>query len=122
MNNYLIKSGANISLFLLALTGCAGNSTTADLMRDNASTGQTQVDLKNQIAKDWERGTKLITTGEKRVENGEKQVESAERDLRSGQDDIARGRGEIAEGQKLVTESERVFRLDYPEVDLNQTN
>lgn len=123
MKNSLVKSGASISLFLLTLTGCASNNnTTADLMRNDASAGQTQVDLKNQIARDWEKGTKLITTGEKRVEDGEKQVESAERDLKSGQEEIARGRGEIAEGQKLVTESERIFRADYPEVDLNQTN
>jgi len=121
MKNSLVKSGLSISVLLLVLTGCAGNNTTADLMRGNASAGQTQVDLKNQIAKDWETGQKMITTGEKRVEDGEKQVKSAERDLRSGQDDIIRGRREIVEGQKLVTESERIFRVDYPEVDLNQT-
>ena len=122
MKNSLSASGVGISLCLLALTGCAGNKTTADLMRDDASVGQTQVDLKNQIAKDWEKGTNLIATGEKRVENGEDRVKSAERNLKKGQDEIARGQREIADGKKLITDSERTFREDYPEVDLNRTN
>lgn len=123
MKNSLVTSGVGISLCLLALTGCVGSQeTTADLMRDDASAGQTQVDVKNQIAKDWERGNKLIVTGEKRVEQGKRQVESAEDDLENGHDIIARGQQEIAEGEKLVRESERKFREDYPEVDLNQAN
>lgn len=122
MKNSLVKSGVSISLFLLVLTGCVGKVTTADLMRDDASAAQTHVDLKKQIADDWETGKKLIATGENRVKDGEKQVNSAERDLKGGQDEITRGRREIAEGQNLVTESERTFRRDYPEVDLNQTN
>lgn len=116
----IAASGVGMSLCFLALTGCAGNQTTGDLMRDDARTGQTQVDLKKQIAKDWENGKKLIATGENRVEDGEKQVKSAERNLEQGQDEIQRGRREIAEGEKLVLESERTFRQDYPEVDLNQ--
>lgn len=121
MKNSLVTSGIGISLCLLILSGCAGKETTADLMRQNATVGQTQVDLKNQIAKDWEQGKKLIATGEKRVEEGEKKVKSAERDLKSGQNDIERGEREIAEGKKLILESERKFREDYPGVDLNQT-
>lgn len=122
MKNSFITSGVGMSLCLLALAGCAGKETTADLMRDDASAGQTQVDLKNQIAKDWERGKALIVTGENRIEQGEAQVESAQDNLESGQDTIERGEQEIAEGQKLVRDSERTFREDYPEVDLNQTN
>ena len=117
----IAASGVGMSLCLLALTGCASNQTTADLMRDDATTGQTQVDLKNQIAKDWEKGKKLIATGENRVEDGEKQVKSAERNLEKGQEKIQRGRRDIAKGEKLILESERTFRDDYPEVDLNQT-
>lgn len=116
----IAASGVGISLCLLALTGCASNQTTADLMREDASTGQAQVDLKKQIAKDWEKGKKLIATGENRVEDGEKQVKSAEGNLEQGQEKIQRGRREIAEGEKLILESERTFRKDYPEVDLNQ--
>lgn len=119
MKNSFVKSGLGISLCLLALTGCAGQETTADLMRDNASVGQDRVDLKNQLAKDWERGKKLIETGENRIEDGEEKVESAEDELESGYDDIERGRNEVAEGEKLVRESEQRFREDYPEADLN---
>lgn len=122
MNNSFVKSAVSMSLLFLALTGCSGKETMADLMRDDASAEQTQVNLKNQIAKDWETGQKMIGTGEKRVEDGKKQVKSAERNLKNGQDQIARGQREISEGQKLVTESEQTFRRDYPEVDLNQTN
>lgn len=122
MKNSLVTSGAAISLCLIALSGCASNETTADLMRDSASSGQDRVDMKNQIAKDWERGKKLIVTGKNRVENGEEQVESAEDKLENGYDKIEQGEREIAEGQKLVRESERKFRNNYPEVDLNQQN
>ncbi len=121
MKNSLVASGVGISLCLLILTGCAGKETTADLMRQDATAGQTQVDLKQQIARDWEKGQKLIATGEQRVEEGEKRVKSAERNLEKGQDEIKRGQREIAEGEKLIAESERTFREDYPEVDLNQT-
>ncbi len=122
MKNSLVASGVGMSLCLLVLTGCAGNKeTTADLMRQDATAGQTQVDLKQQIARDWEKGQKLIATGEQRVEEGEKRVQSAERNLEKGQDEIERGQRDIAEGEKLIAESERTFREDYPEVDLNQT-
>lgn len=116
----LVASGVGMSLCLLALTGCAGNKvTTADLMRQDATAGQTHVDLKQQIARDWEKGQKLIATGEKRIKEGEKQVKSAERDLERAHDEIERGEREIAEGKKLIRESEKTFREDYPEVDLN---
>lgn len=123
MKNSVLTSSVGISFCLLFLTGCAGNQeTTADLMRDDATLGQNQVDRKNQIAKDWERGKELIVTGENRLEEGEEQVESAQDELESGQETIERGEEEIAEGKKLVRDSERKFREDYPEVDLNQTN
>lgn len=122
MNISFVKSVVSMSLLFLALTGCSGKETMADLMRDDASTEQTQVNLKNQIAKDWETGQKMMATGEKRVEDATKQMKSAERNLKNGQDKIARGQREISEGQKLVTDSEQIFRANYPEANLNQTN
>lgn len=122
MKNLSVISGLGISLCVFALTGCAGKSTTADLMRDDASLGQEQVDLKKQIAQDWEAGKALIVTGNNRVDDGESRLDSAEDDLQSARADIERGEQEIADGEKLVRDSEMKFRQDYPEVDLKQTN
>jgi septal ring factor EnvC (AmiA/AmiB activator) len=107
-----------ISLCILAVSGCARKTTTADLMKGHAVEMQSQVDLKNQLAKEWERGQKLILSGEKRVNAGEKRVKSAERDLKRGQDDIERGRREIAEGQKLTEQSENRFRENFPDLEI----
>lgn len=121
MKNSFVKFGIGMGLFLLALTGCSDDQETkADLMRDDASEGQTQVNMKKQIAEDWERGKELIASGADRVEEGAEQVESAQHDFESGQETIERGEQEIAEGQKLARESERKFREHYPEVELNQ--
>lgn len=120
MRNSLVASGVCISLCLLALAGCAGKPTTADFMKQHGTEAQAHVDLKNQLAQDWEKGEKLLATGEKRVKEGEKRVKSAERDLKRGQDDIERGRREIAEGQKLISESENKFRENFPKLGFDQ--
>ncbi|KIH78131.1 hypothetical protein SAMN05660860_03194 [Geoalkalibacter ferrihydriticus] len=120
MRKPLVKSWVIISLCLFALAGCANKPpTTADLMRQHATEGGAQVDLKNQLTKDWEKGAKLVETGEKRVKDGEKRVKSAERELKRGQDDIERGRSEISEGQKLINMSEKKFRENFPRLDIN---
>jgi peptidoglycan hydrolase CwlO-like protein len=119
MKKSLVASGVVISLCLLALTGCASKPTTADLMRQHGAELKSQVDLKKQLAKDWDNGTKLVATGEKRVKKGEKQLKSAERDLKKAQDEIKRGTSEIAEGQKLISESNKIFRVNFPELDIN---
>lgn len=123
MKNSFVKSGIAMGLFLIALTGCSDDpETTADVMRDDASEGQAQVDMKKQIAKDWERGKEMIASGAELVEEGAEQVESAQEEFESGQKTIEHGEQKIAEGQKLVNESERKFQELYPGVDLNQTN
>lgn len=114
-------SGVSIGLCLFALAGCASKPTTADLMRQHATEIQSQVDLKNQAAEDWEKGAKLAAAGEKRVKDGENRVKAAERDLKRGQDDIARGQQEISDGQKLMNESERIFRENFPELDIKSS-
>jgi peptidoglycan hydrolase CwlO-like protein len=108
-----------ISFYFLTSAGCAPKTTTtADLMKGHAVEQQAQVELKNQLAKDWEKGAKLISSGEKRVKSGEKRVKSAERDLKRGQDDIERGTREIAEGQRLIQESETRFWENFPDLDI----
>lgn len=115
-----------VSFSLLVLAGCVSKPTMADLMREYASEVQAQVDLKEQLARDWEEGTKLISSGDKRIKNGEKQVKSAEnrikaaeRDLKRGQAEIERGKREIAEGQQMIQESEKTFVENFPEMDIN---
>jgi septal ring factor EnvC (AmiA/AmiB activator) len=108
-----------ISVSFLMLAGCASKpTTTADLMRGHAIEVQAEADLKSQLAKDWEKGAKLLSSGEKRIKDGERRMKLAERDLKQAQDDIERGRREIAEGQNLILESERQFRENFPELDI----
>ncbi len=107
-----------ISAYLLVLSGCTSTPTTADHMRGHATEMQAKVDLKHQLAKDWEKGTNMVSSGKKRVQDGEKRVKSAKRDLKRGQDDIEAGGREIAKGQKLIQESERKFRENFPELAL----
>lgn len=109
---------ATLCATLLGLAGCASKPTTADLMRDYAENTQARADLKNELADQWTKGSKLIATGEKRIENGEDKVKSAERDLKDGKEAIERGREEIAEGQKLMAESQRQFEANFPKLDL----
>ena len=119
MRKSLVAFGISFSLCLLVLAGCASQpKNTADLMKQHATEMNAQVDLKNQLAKDWENGTKLVARGEKRVKDGEKRVKSAERDNKRGQDDILRGRSEISEGQELIHMSKTKFRENFPELDI----
>jgi len=106
------------AMAMAAIAGCARKSDAGDLMRGHASDVQAQVDLKNQLAKDWDRGQKLIKSGNKNVKKGEKRAKSAEKDLKRAKDRIERGKREIAEGNKLVQDSERRFREEFPGLDL----
>ena len=123
MKSSFLTSGVGISLCLLVLSGCANKApTTADLLRQHAADGETQVALQSQLTKDWEKGAKMVEAGEKRVKNGEQRVASAESDLKRGQEDIARGRSEIYEGQRLISMSEMKFRELFPELDITTGN
>jgi hypothetical protein len=101
---------------MLALAGCASAPpTSGDLMRGHGAEAQSQVDLKYQLAKDWDRGSQLVASGEKRLEAGERRV-------KDGQRDIKRGNREISEGQKLIQDSERRFREEFPGLDIKTGN
>lgn len=101
------------------LSGCAGQPSTADLMRAHALEVQAQVDMKNQLAKDWDRGSKLVRSGEKLVERGEKQIKSAEKDLKEGRERVEQGERDILEGRKLMQQSEQRFHDNFPGINLN---
>lgn len=105
------------SMFTFA--GCASKPTTADLMRGHSADEQVQVDLKNQLAKDWDRGRKLIASGNKKIKSGEKSVASAEKDLKDAKDQVETGNRELTEGTQLVQISEARFRESFPNLELN---
>jgi hypothetical protein len=117
-----------IGFALTALAGCASTPdkpTVADFMRKDASQAQAQVDLKNQIAQEWEKGNKLVMSGEKKVKSGEEKVKSGEDKAKSGQKQIDEGRSlleggnkEIDEGRKMMQESELKFRTSFPEAPI----
>jgi hypothetical protein len=99
---------------MLAVAGCASAPpTSGDLMRDHGAQAQSQVDRKYHLAKDWDRGSKLLAAGEKRLEAGERRVQEAERDIEGGKRDIS-------EGRKLVQDSERRFREEFPGLDIKR--
>lgn len=108
----------SMGIAVVVLAGCAGQPSTADLMRAHALEAQAQVDMKNQLAKDWERGSKLVRSGEKSVERGEKQIKSAEKDLKEGRERVEQGERDILEGRKLMQESERQFHENFPGINL----
>jgi hypothetical protein len=123
-----IKAGVmhKISLYLffgiamVVLSGCANKPpTTSDLMRGHASELQASADARNQSARDWDKGQKLILSGEKNIKKGEKRVTAAERNLNTGNDLIAQGKREIAEGNRLINESEQRFLEIFPDLKLN---
>lgn len=115
MNKLKASVFLTIGSSMLALAGCASAPTSGDLMRGHGAEAQSQVDLKYQLAKDWDRGSKLVASGEKRLEAGERRVKDGERD-------IERGKREISEGQKLIQDSERGFRAEFPGLDIKTAN
>ena len=118
MEKLMIKSTSCLLIAVVSLvsvTGCSSKPTTADLMRGHATDAQAQVDLKKQLANDWERGTKLVSSGEKKVSDGERRIRNAERDLQRARKLVETGNQEILDGKKLVSESEALFKQSFPD-------
>jgi outer membrane murein-binding lipoprotein Lpp len=108
-----------IASAIIFFAGCASQPTLADNMRSQAAGLQAQVDLKEKLAADWDKGSKLVASGEKQVRDGERLVQRAEKDLRKGQEQINTGNRQIEEGRKLMEESELRFRDNFPDTPLN---
>ena len=119
MYRFMKLSVATISIALAA--GCASTPsepTLADAMRGHSDEAQQQADLKRELAKNWERGAKLETTGERRVARAREQIAEAEQKIEDARDAIERGNREVAEGRALKAESERRFRERFPDQSL----
>lgn len=110
-----------VGAILLFAGGCASNPaepTLADSMREHSAEQQRQSDAKQQLARDWERGAKLIEAGEKLVARGEERVKDAEEAIEKGTSEIELGTEQILEGRELKAQSERRFRERYPDLPL----
>lgn len=118
MQRNRILTALALSSVVLVGAGCSNQPTTADLMRDYAAEQSTEVALKKELAKDWEKGTKLVDTGEKRVKRAEKDIRQAEKQLRDARKALEKGKREIVRGQKLKARSERKFRARFPDSSL----
>lgn len=108
------KSKPIIASAMLAalIAGCAATEPTkADYMRAHAAALQSEVDLRDNLARDWDRGARLVTSGEKRIQTGEEQIAK-------GKENIEIGNQEILEGRMLMENSERVFKENFPGLKL----
>lgn len=102
----------------IVLSGCASEPTVADLMREHAETAKSESELKTRLSGEWERGSKLLSSGEKKVSKGNEVIEDAQKDLKKGQDMVSEGQKEIDEGRSLMRMSEQLFREKYPTLKL----
>ena len=101
-----------LTMLTFFMGGCAPTEPTpADYMRGHAAALQSEVELKDSLARDWDRGARLIKTGEKRVKVGEEQVAK-------GKENIETGNQEILEGRMLIENSERAFHENFPGLKL----
>lgn len=90
-----------ISAIALAMAGCASEPSTAELMRNEAKSLQAKVDLQKSLARDLEKGKKLIADGQESITEGNELVE--------------KGNNKVAEGSKLVEEAKRIYKEQFPE-------
>lgn len=116
-----------IGAITATVSGCATapRNTEADRMRDHRSQtelrAQSESELRDRLAQEWERGQNLIETGNRNIEDGESLIESAEEDFRRGQNLVERGQRELNEGTELVRTSEQRFRNEFGEADLRSS-
>ena len=109
-----------VGFAVMMLTGCASApSSTADFMRGNVAEQQEQIQLKKEIASEWDRGASLVKAGEKLVKKGEEQIKSAEEELQEGKVDVEQGNAKITEGTSIMQDSEKRFYESFPTIELN---
>lgn len=120
MNHVSMTRRLAIAVALVTLAGCATQSpTAADRMRGHADDERARADLQSEIAADWDKGQKLVNSGNRKILDGEKTVEKAQESLRRGTALIETGNSEVAEGGILLRDAERRFRAAYPGLRIN---
>lgn len=100
--------------FVFLAAGCSSKPSTADMMRGHATELNEQVQLKKQLAKDWETGNKMIRDNEKAIRQAERDEAKAQRDLKQAQNAQKKAREQLAAGTQLKLESERQFSELFP--------
>lgn len=84
----------------LGLVACSSQPTTEDLMRQEAKTLEQQVELQKSLARNLEKGKKMIADGQDKVKEGNKIIE--------------KGNTQVSEGTKLVEDSKRIYQEKFP--------
>lgn len=113
--SFLIRSLYPIAFAsMITLSGCASEPTIADLMREHAEATKYDSELKARLSGEWERESKLLSSGENKVSEGNDLIEDAQKDLKKGQDMVSEGYKEIDEGRSLKRMSEQLFREKFP--------
>ncbi len=120
MKNVSVCLAAGVAMVMLA--GCSSTPTAADFMRQDVTEQNSQVKLKSELAKSWDKGSSLVESGENLVESGEKIIKNAESDLEKGRDRVEKGNEKITEGKALMQESEQRFQENFPGVDISDGN
>lgn len=113
-------------LTCLTLAGCASKATSpADFMRADSVGDQARVELRERLAKQWEKGDKLIAKGEKSIEKGNDRITSAQKDMKAAERDIEKGKSEVQHGEEQVAKGKRMkdearsrFQAEFPDVAL----
>ena len=90
-----------ISAIALAMAACSSQPTTSELMRNEAKSLQAKVDLQKSLARDLEKGKKLIAEGQESLNEGNTLVQ--------------KGNNKVAEGTKMVEEAKRIYKEQFPE-------
>lgn len=114
-----LKIVGAFAVAMLAFTGCANKApTTGDFMRMHAAEKKETIQEQKSIATEWDKGSKLLKSGEDGVKNGEALVKSGDADMTKGKQQIEQGNKDIAEGTKIKADSEALFHEKYPELKL----
>jgi peptidoglycan hydrolase CwlO-like protein len=118
MNSMKKISLAAVVTFIV--TGCSSSKepNMADMMRNHAGSMQSQVELQNQLAKDWETGTQMVTSAKKQTTDAQERIKEAEEELAEARSDVAEAKQRQQEGEKLIQESQLKFQQAFPQLPL----
>lgn len=98
---YKLLAAASV---VAVLASCAGQPSTSDILNGQADSLQKKVDLKRSLAKDLEKGKKLIEEGKERAEDGKKSLE--------------KGNQQIADGSKMIENAKKIYSEQFPGEEL----
>lgn len=118
MNSIKKISAAATMAFIIAGCSSSAEPSMADMMRNHAGSMQSQVELQNQLAKDWETGTIMVTRAKEQGIEAQKRLKEAEEALADARSDAADAKEQQEKGERLVQESQLKFQQAFPELSL----